>query len=409
MSFVNKPLTDIMDCVRSSTATYVDATGKIRTAGVNEPRVDYSSGQGRLLVEEARTNLLTWSEDFAKQGSGEWSVSGSTINASAIPAPAEGRVYQLWVEDTTNGRHRIAGQAQSRFPASTGDSAVFYLHVKPKGRSILSFKIEGGASRETIYFDFVSNESTRGSSQGGGISQIYHKSIPLPDGSYFVSFIWQFMDETPDWLFSLCMMDSLTPTGIQFGDPTYQGDGTSGIYIWGAQLEAASTPSSYIPTEASAVTRAADNVSRVLGDEFNANEGVIYFKIKTAGISSAGVVVGTNLANMNFLLDTSAGTGFRLDLRDIGGGLNTLSGVGGSSDRIGAVEKFLFKYQNKIFYVFINGLFVGQYPYTGNFNITSLRLGSRSGVSGVANVDFEDFKYFPKALSQSECEELTRI
>ncbi|WP_434475140.1 phage head spike fiber domain-containing protein, partial [Limnospira sp. PMC 289.06] len=53
----------------------------------------------------------------------------------------------------------------------------------------------------------------------------------------------------------------------------YTGDGISGIYIWGTQLEASSTPSPYTPTQATSVTRASDAVSRVLGDEFNPSEG----------------------------------------------------------------------------------------------------------------------------------------
>jgi hypothetical protein len=45
------------------------------------------------------------------------------------------------------------------------------------------------------------------------------------------------------------------------GNRTFIGDGTSGIYIYGAQLEAGSTPSSYIPTSGATATRDAETLT----------------------------------------------------------------------------------------------------------------------------------------------------
>jgi hypothetical protein len=63
------------------------------------------------------------------------------------------------------------------------------------------------------------------------------------------------------------------------GDVSYTGDGYSGIYIWGAQLEALALSTSYIQTVASQVTRAADAAS-MTGTNFSSwyaqGEGTLY-------------------------------------------------------------------------------------------------------------------------------------
>jgi hypothetical protein len=81
-----------------------------------------------------------------------------------------------------------------------------------------------------------------------------------------------------------CAVTSSSGTQGQFWLATnstttsYTGDGTSGLFIWGAQLEAGSFPTSYIPTTTGTLARSADVCSITGGDFtsfYNQSEGTM--------------------------------------------------------------------------------------------------------------------------------------
>jgi hypothetical protein len=175
----DKALADIYTVTRSTTATYIDPTGKIRTAAIDVPRITYDPDTGEslgLLVEEARTNVLLNSDTLVTQ----------SVTVAAVPQT---------LHFTGTGEVVLSGVATGTL-TGTG---------------------EGEAQRVALTF---------------------------------------------------------TPTA---GTLTLTVTGT----VENSQLEAASTASSYIPTVASAVTRAADTVVRTLGDEFNAGEFTIVVAAST--------------------------------------------------------------------------------------------------------------------------------
>jgi hypothetical protein len=55
-----------------------------------------------------------------------------------------------------------------------------------------------------------------------------------------------------------------TPAYTGIGEPTYQGDGTSGVYAYGAQMEVGTAATSLIPTTTAPATRAAESISGIV-------------------------------------------------------------------------------------------------------------------------------------------------
>ena len=80
---------------------------------------------------------------------------------------------------------------------------------------------------------------------------------------------------------------------------------TETIHVWGAQLEAGAFPTSYIPTEASTRTRAADDAS-ITGKNFSEwyrqDEGSFYSQFKTE------LNITNNIWSINNYPNTTFGT-----------------------------------------------------------------------------------------------------
>ena len=83
---------------------------------------------------------------------------------------------------------------------------------------------------------------------------------------------------------------SVEPHNTVNAQNTEVGTGAEGIYLWGAQIEAGAFPTSYIPTEGSSRTRAAESASitgKNFRDFYRQDEGTLYLKTKSLASTSA--------------------------------------------------------------------------------------------------------------------------
>ena len=199
------------------------------------PRFDHNPTTGEslgLLVEEARTNLLTFSEQFDNAA---WSKFQATVSANTILAP----------DNTTTGDKLItnSGVAGNLFRANVLAAANYTQSIYAKAGE-WSWLFLGAATAGNFGAWFNLSNGTVGAQSSGYVGAI----TPAGNGWYRCSIA--FTATAASWN---SIVFSTNNNGV-----LSNGDGTSGIYLWGAQLEAGAFPTSYIPTTTAAATRNAD-------------------------------------------------------------------------------------------------------------------------------------------------------
>lgn len=207
------------------------------------PRRDFdSAGVCRgLLVEEQRANLALQSAAF--------DVGWTTINllafgsgsvANAIASPDGTVTADLIVPDTTSGQHGV-------FRTVTTVSGTAYtssVYAKAGGYNWL-YMTE--ANNVTAQASFNISTGVLGTVSGTGSPSATITAVG--NGWYRCT---------------LTFTPISTSSNIQLransadGGFAFTGNGTSGIYLYGAQLEAGSFATSYIPTTTATATRSAD-------------------------------------------------------------------------------------------------------------------------------------------------------
>jgi hypothetical protein len=237
---------------RSTGGTRVNKDGLIEVVTNNKPRIDFlNDSNGALLLEPSRSNLVTYSEQFDNAVFNKVNVS---IAANDITSPNGGLNADKVIENTLNTTHFVDTESIS---FTNGISYTISVFAKYNGRN-LTIQGSGGITASAfVSFDLDNGIIITESIGTGNI-------INYGNGWYRCS-----MTFTSAQTANGVMGFALGETRLQ----SYTGDGVSGIYIWGAQLEVGSYPTSYIPTQGATATRVAEVCSQenLLTDIINAS------------------------------------------------------------------------------------------------------------------------------------------
>ena len=253
------------DFSRGSSATYVGKDGLIKSAASDVPRIDFSdSTNGALLLEPQRSNLITYSEAF---DNGYWIKNGLLTPTSGFLSPNGDLSAFKIVEDTSNAVHRIR---ISSLASGAAASKEFTYSFFVKKSEVKWFLLKGVVNTQSltvnVWFDLENGVIGTESNGSGKIENYgndwYRCSINIATNSSATSInVYGYLADDDN-------------------SESYQGDGTSGLYIYGAQLEQ-SFATSYIPSlSGSTTTRLADVCNNSgSAQDFNSEEGVLYAEI----------------------------------------------------------------------------------------------------------------------------------
>ena len=336
---------------------YLETTTAPAQGGLleNTPRLDWSNGVPSVLVEEGSTNLIRNSEYFDGIGWNYQANAMDVVENNSIVSP-EGLKNATKIE-------RTAVRNYTNFYvdlyATLGATYTYSVYMKAGTHDIgfLSFYLFGSTAYSASY-DLTNGETN--SLEGDAISSME----PVGD----------------DWW--RCVLSGFTPpdtdlfgrVGIGMSYTTsipnwVPSNGGAGLYMhyYGAQLEQASIPSSYIPTYATTQTRS----SEVISDDFN---------------------IPTTATIYNSFYSDVAETVFVFDQV-----FNVVEGL----------NKVAIAFSPTAVKISVGGSIVAN--ATGTYDTTSLtniQLGSNNGTD-YSNAPISGFYVFPEFLTDEELNSLT--
>lgn len=261
--------------------TYVGSDGLLKTAAINVPRIEFDPVTRQclgLLIEEQRQNLMARSEDITIA---PWSTGATGTTANQATSPDGSVTADSLSETTSNAQHYILNACS----VTTGTAYTASIFVK---------KGVGATAPDWIAFGFVSagfgtarvafNVQTGSFGNATGITST--RAVQFPNGWWRISVTATATATTSSGGLFIGFTNNTNTTTA----PTYTGQTTSDIFIWGAQFEAASFASSYIPTTTTSLVRSAD-VCSITGAAFtgfyNQTEGAMVVKVRKYNTNAA--------------------------------------------------------------------------------------------------------------------------
>jgi hypothetical protein len=373
---------------RASTATFTGSDGLIQTAAIDTPRFDYNPttlAPLGLLIEEQRVNLFTYSDDFSNAS---WIKQNMTLSTDVVNGPDNATMADKLIMNS--GIDPGAGNQNGlrKTQALTAGSYTYSIFAKAAEFDVLRVR-ENSETGGLMNLNLTTGAITIDSF---AIAQFERASaVSFANG-------W--------WRLSWTSKNNMSNMDRYCIRAASTGNGTSGFFIWGAQLEAGEFPTSYIPTEASQVTRSADAASMTgtnFSSWYNAAEGTLFAEysavasgIRTInalndGTDNESIRLRTNATNPLFTV-TDGG----VDQADVDAG-TVASNI---------VYKFAGAYMANSFAASISGG-AAVTDTSGTLPTVDRAMLGNSAANNYLNGYLRKIAYYPRRLSNAELQRIT--
>ena len=369
---------------------YIPTTTVAVSVGMfaNIPRIDYSNGCGSLLLEKQSTNLVTYSEAFDNAA---WTKVSSTVTANATTSPDGTLNADKVINDNGSTGSDIRVSSQS---VTSGTSYVLSVFVKAGGFDFFNIDFSNSKfgdanttfdlSNGIIIESGISNDGQGIENYGNGWFRCYVIATAVNSGAS--GLIFRLSENVP------------------------AGDGTKGFFIWGAQFEASTYPTSYIISNSgTSTTRLADAASKTgLSSLINSTEGVLYAEISALADDGTSRDISIN--------DGTSSNYVRISLSNASANIEYNVVVGGSTQASGLsaitqtdLNKIALKYKLNDFALWVNGVEVLTDSSGLTFSastLTNLSYNRGTGVNPFYG-NCQNLMVFDSALTDEQLTDLT--
>ena len=389
---------------RNSPKWVLDSDGYLKEYANDEPAIEFNADGSYkgVLVEPQSVNLCKQSEDINTT----WGPLNATPTAVTDETPdgdTSSKFIKL-VDDNTGGGATGAVRINQNITVSGGTKYTASVFLKKDGLNwaVIEASGSGGTPNSPYqYFDLDTGVL------GTGTAGIENPTIEeYPNDWYRCSVTWTQGAGDTDFNFRIYVAEVDDSTTVDL-------DGTSSIFVWGAQVEASPIATSYIPTTTGAVTRVKDDINLTSASSLiGQTEGTLYVEVDwrlATGTNQYLLSANDGSSSNRILIRKTTSDSLNMLLLSNG---SVLTDQGESSTGYSGIQKFAFAYKTDDFELYRNGSSISS-DTSGSLSslgtLTDVDFGQSNAASLQANMWIRAVALFTTRLSDAECEALTTL